>query len=96
MAQQKRILTSEMIKRYENWLLEKERSAATIKKYIYSLKLLQNFMKGESLTKEKMIKWKKQLQKDYSCATVNSMLASVNGFFRFAGWENFTVNPVRI
>lgn len=96
MAQQKRILTSEMIKRYENWLLEKERSAATIKKYIYSLKLLQNFMKGESLTKEKMIKWKKQLQKDYSCATVNSMLASVNGFFRFAGWKNFTVNPVRI
>ena len=96
MAQQKRIVSSELIIEYENYLLEKERSAATVQKYVHGLRQLQNFMKGESLTKEKMIEWKKQLLKDYAAATVNSMLASVNGFFRFAEWKNLAVNPVRI
>lgn len=96
MAQQKRIVSSELIIGYENYLLEKERSAATVQKYVHGLRQLQNFMKGESLTKEKMIEWKKQLLKDYATATVNSMLASVNGFFRFAEWKNLAVNPVRI
>lgn len=96
MVEQKYLLTEELIEEYGNDLLERERSDATIQKYLYSLKRLQSFIGQEVLTKEKIIIWKKHLLEKYSAATVNSYLAAVNGFFGFMGWKSLVVNPVKI
>ena len=96
MEEQKYMLTEERIEEYGKELLERERSNATIQKYLYSLKQLQNFIGKEELAKEKIIIWKKQLLEKYSAATVNSYLAAVNGFFGFMGWKGLVVNPVKI
>ena len=96
MEEQKYMLTEERIEEYGKELLERERSNATIQKYLYSLKQLQNFIGKEALAKEKIIIWKKQLLEKYSAATVNSYLAAVNGFFGFMGWKGLVVNPVKI
>ena len=43
-----------------------------------------------------MTEWKDfLLQSGYAVATINSMLTAVNGFFRFMGWEECRVRPLR-
>ena len=90
-----RKLTLELIIEYENYLLEQERSSATILKYIHSLKEAMIFFKGNVLTKQETILWKKHLSEQYSVSSVNGALAALNGYFNFCGWEDLKVKPLK-
>ena len=89
-------LTSDMIERYAVHLKEQERSSGTIKKYMHDIYALLNFLNCATLTRTALIDWKGYLIKTYAPASVNSMLAAVNGFFAFAEWRDLTVKPLRI
>lgn len=51
---------------------------------------------GPPLTKAALIEWKESLSASRAPATVNSMLAAVNGFFRFMGWKGIAVKLLKI
>ena len=89
-------LTAALIHRYANYLLEQERSAATIQKYTHDLTALLTYLPDGMLTKALLIGWKEALAADHAPATVNSMLAAVNGFLRFMGWHALTVRLLKI
>ena len=76
-------LTDKAIRRYALHLREQERAPATVQKYVQDLTALWDWLAGRPLTKAALIEWKESLSASRAPATVNSMLAAVNGFFRF-------------
>ena len=80
------IITTEHIDAYCLSLLADERSAGTISKYRRDLTAFSLWLDGRAVTKESATAWKAcLLNRDYAPRTINSMLAAVNGFCRFAG-----------
>ena len=89
-------LTNVLIQRYADYLQEQERAGATIQKYVHDLTTLLDFLDGGPLTKAALIDWKAQLIEAHAPATVNSMLAAVNGFLSFLGWRELAVKLLKI
>lgn len=80
------IITTERIDAYCLSLLADERSAGTISKYRRDLTAFAHWLDGRAVTKETAAGWKSHLSHcGYAPRTINSMLASLNGFCRFAG-----------
>lgn len=86
-------LTQETIEQYAAYLREQERADNTIGKYRHDLNILYKWLDGETLTKAKMIEWKEYLVAVYAAASVNSMLAAVNGFLDFMDWRETGTYP---
>ena len=96
MGKANRVITMKLIERYTDALREQERSAATIQKYTHDLTELAAFLQGEPATKAALILWKQQLTDDHAPATVNAMVTAANGFFRFLGWKELFVKPLKL
>ena len=96
MTRRKPTINAAQIKCYLNYLKEQERSAATLSKYAHDLAAFCDSLQGEVLTKAAVIDWKQSLLEQYAPATVNSMLAVVNGYLRFMGWATLCVKPVKV
>ena len=89
-------LTAAEIARYAEELREQERAGATIQKYVRDLNALLEFLDGGPLTKAALLEWKGRLIESYAPASVNSMLAAVNGFLSFMGWRDLKIKPLKI
>jgi len=76
-------ITAENVKQYAAYLKSEERAAATIKKYARDIKAFAKSLNGETVTKEAAIQWKNTLLETHAAASVNAMLAGINGFFDF-------------
>lgn len=82
------IITQEQINTYCASMLADERSAGTVAKYRRDVTAFARWLGGRAVTKETASGWKAHLlNHGYAPRTVNSMLAAVNSFFRFAGWN---------
>ena len=53
-------------------------------------------MNGRQVSKENVILWKEELKERFSPVTANSALAALNGFLRWAGWEDCTVRLIKV
>ncbi|MBU5678993.1 tyrosine-type recombinase/integrase [Blautia sp. MSJ-9] len=84
------------IQDYLLYLKEQERSNATIQKYAHDLYSLLEFLQDRVISKSLLINWKQELIARYAPASVNAMLAAVNGYLRFMGWMELTVKPLKI
>ncbi len=89
-------LTAGLIRRYASYLQEQERGSATIQKYTRDLTALRKHLAGAPLTKGALVRWKEGLSQTHAPASVNSMLAAVNGFLRFMGWREMAVKLLKI
>lgn len=90
-----RFLSQKEIKKYLDYLRKEERAVQTIQKYTRDLNLLLEFTKEKELTKEILIGWKEHLMSIYASASVNTMLAAVNGFLGFMGWHDLKVKTLK-
>lgn len=94
-AMEKRI-TAELIEAYSKHLILEEKSKLTIEKYLRDIMTFKIFIK-EEVTKENVIAYKHKLIEDnYALRSVNSMLASINSLFDFAGWNECKVKSIKI
>lgn len=85
------------IEEYEAWLIDEERSKATIQKYIRDLKGFYDFLpKDKELTKKNVVEYKTHLIDNYKWTSANSMIASINGFLKYLGAGNLTVKMLKI
>lgn len=82
------IITQEHIDAYCLSLLADERAAGTVAKYRRDVTAFARWLGGRPVSKENSTGWKAHLlNRGYAPRTINSMLAAVNSFFRFAGWN---------
>ena len=82
------IITQEQINTYCASMLADERAAGTVAKYRRDVTAFARWLGGRPVSKENSTGWKAHLlNRGYAPRTVNSMLAAVNSFFRFAGWN---------
>lgn len=91
-----RLITHELLQKYTDWLKEQEKSAGTIELYCRNIKALKVFLNGRSASKTELIMWKEKLMEKYAPASVNAMLAAVNSFLDYCGWNDSKVKPLRI
>lgn len=91
-----REITANLLRRYVLHLREEERADSTIEKYVRDLEALGRHLAGRPVTKAALIGWKEELAQRHAPATVNSMIAAVNGFLRFMGWRECAVKLLNI
>lgn len=97
MIMQTYVMTENMIGEYRQHLREEERASGTIEKYTRDVQRFAAWLNGRCVTKEVTSEWKEYLVAlNYCPTTINSMLASVHGFFHFVGWENCRTKFLRI
>ena len=96
MSKMKAAITNAKIRVYLRTLQEQEHSGATLQKYGHDLNVFRTFAGDRPLSKEIVIAWKAQLVSTYAPASVNSMLAAVNGYLRYFGWGELCVKPLKI
>ena len=82
--------------KFRHYLLEEEKSDATIEKYLRDVGIFVDYLDHRPLCKEETIAYKEQLKKKYAPASVNSMLIALNRFLRFLGCHSCCVKPLRI
>lgn len=85
-----------IIREFEAYLLGEERSAATIEKYLHDLRVFFEFMGGKEVTKTAVLEYKANLLIKYAVTSANSMIASLNSFFRFLGRGELCIKQFRM
>lgn len=93
----KHILGKEPIEKFKSYLVQNEKSRATIEKYIRDVRAFAKFVGGNAVTKETVIAYKDKLISDnYAVRSINSMLASINSLLSFLGWTECRVKTIRL
>lgn len=90
-------IAPKLLEEYEGYLVQAEREAGTIEKYLRDVKRFTEWLGNQPVTKETVANWKRELSTGgYRPTTINSMLSAVNSFFSFAGWRECKVKYLRI
>lgn len=83
------VITAKMEDLFCEHLEQDEKSRHTIEKYRRDLRKFIDFINGGEVTKERVINFKEYLVENYALNSVNSILASINHFMVFAGWQEY-------
>jgi site-specific recombinase XerD len=76
-------ITNDSISTYATHLAAEERAANTIAKYVRDIRAFAAYLGGSLVTKESAIAYKTAISATHAPASVNSMLAALNGFFAY-------------
>jgi len=89
-------ITKEMLQQFADHLRQEEKSPATSEKYLRDVGAFSLFAEDRPISKELVVQWKQHLiQQGYAVRSINSMLASVNGFLAFGGRSDCRVKNIR-
>lgn len=88
-------LTPEHVESFVRNLYIEEKSQATMKKYRHDVNVFVNFLDGMDVDKEVVIRYKEYLLRTYQVASANSMLAALNHFLKFLGWDECCVKALK-
>ncbi len=92
-----RVLTNEIVERFNAHLLEEERSPVTIEKYNRDIAALRRFADGREIKKPLVLEYKEHLiEKGYADRSVNSMLAAINSLFQYLEWYDCRVKSIKL
>lgn len=90
-------VNAEMLEAFERTLKYEEKSQATVDKYFRDLRAFFIWLGPEKqITKDRVIAYKVKLTETYAPASVNSMLAALNCFFKKMGWYDCVVKALKI
>ena len=89
-------ITNEIIKKFELYLYEEEKSDNTIEKYLRDIRFFREWLCDKDVDKSNVINYKKELCSRYATKSVNSMLSSINAFFAFMGWYDLKVKTLKV
>ena len=82
---------------YIYYLQSEERSPGTIANNLRYLRAFAAWLDGEPVDKVSVSRWKDHLlERGYLPATINGMLASLHGYFRYREWDHCRVRYLRV
>lgn len=86
----------EELQRYREYLIEEEKSPATVDLYLTSIAQLSDWAGTQELSKSILIQYKDELRQQYRPNSVNTKITAINGFMKFLGREDLIVKHLRI
>ena len=89
-------MTKELISNFEKYLIEEEKSCATIEKYLRDVTVFFKWLAGSEVDKMTVLHYKEYLTGNYAPSSVNSVLSSLNTFFEFNEWHSLKVKMLKI
>ena len=91
------LITSEIIERYGRHLREEARAEGTVEKYLRDVSAFAGWLDGREVSAERAAEWRQELiDSGRAPATVNAMIASVNGLLSFLGLGEMKVRYLKI
>ncbi len=91
-----RMITEEILERYKLYLINEEKSKATIEKYTRDAADFSAWLSGKFIEKTDVISYKAKLIEQYAPASVNAALSSLNSFFAYMEWYDLRVKNLKI
>lgn len=91
-----RKITSEIIKSFNEYLMNEEKAPSTVTKYLHDLKVFKIWIGEQELCKTVVLSYKSYLCEHYAPASVNASLSSLNNFFNFMEWYDLRVKNLKI
>ncbi len=89
-------ITEKLIKNFRNYLINEEKSDATLEKYIRDISAFLAWLYGRGVDKQTVLEYKAYLIENYKPASVNSVLSSLNSFFTYNEWYDCKVKSLKI
>ncbi len=89
-------ITNEIVKRFEKYLYEEEKSDNTIEKYMRDIRFFREWLCGKGVDKTVVLAYKKELCEKYLPASINSILSSLNALFMYMNWYDLKVKTLKI
>ena len=94
---EERVLTEEMLLGWGEWLSREGTAKGTIEKYLRDARAFASWLGARAATEETALGWRASLcASPLAPVTVNSMLAAVNGLFRFLGWDGLRLRFLKV
>ncbi len=78
-----KIITEKHLLQFQNYLMEEEKSAATVQKYVRDVERFAEWCSGRELTKALVLQYKAFLNVRHKPTAVNAALSSLNSFFHY-------------
>lgn len=91
-----KILTYKIVKEFERYLYEEEKSDNTIEKYMRDIRYFRGWLGDRELNKTAVLDYKKELCEKYIPASTNSVLSSLNALFTFMNRHELKVKTLKI
>ena len=91
-----RVITKEIIGKFEKYLITEEKALATLEKYIRDVRAFSAWLGGKRVDKQEMLNYKSELCEKYSVASVNSVISALNTFFAFCDWNEFRIKAIKM
>ena len=91
-----RVLNDSVFQKFEQHLICEERSRATVAKYMHDVKLFAAFAGQNEINKQTILDYKSRLGEKYAISSANSMIAALNCFLRFCGWQDLCVKQFKM
>jgi len=92
-----RMMDEVRIEKFEAYLIHEEKSEATCEKYLRDVRRFRKFAGERAVSKELVMDFKRELvEQGYAVRSINSMLASVNCFLNYFGWNDCRVKNLRL
>ena len=73
-----------------------EKSSATIEKYTRDVRAFERYLHQGEINKQRVLDYKNGLLEQYTVTSANSMLAAINAFFRFCGWNELIIKQFKV
>ena len=89
-------ITNELIKKFKTYLINEEKSSATLEKYIRDVIAFKQWLNNRAVEKVIVMEYKQNLIENYAPASANSMLSSINSFFGYMEWYDCKVKTFKI
>lgn len=92
-----RVLSELRMRAFHDYLIQEEKSTATVEKYLRDARTFFAFAGQRAVTKELAMAYKQSLlEKGYAIRSINSMLASLNSLLSFLGWGDCKVKSLKM
>ncbi len=89
-------ITFKKMSNFKTFLVEQERSRATVEKYIRDVKCFLSYLGERDLSKQILLDYKSYLGERYEVSSANSMIAALNCFLRFCSLHKLCIKQFRV
>lgn len=91
-----RFITREQLDAFKQFLLEDEKSPATINKYMHDIRAFMAYAENKPINKTTTLSYKETPGEMYAATSANSMIAALNTFLKYNGWHDCCIKRFKL